>query len=217
TIKPVNEIIAKAHDAGALVLLDGAQAAPHLAIDVQQLDVDFYAFSGHKLYGPTGVGVLYGKKQLLDAMPPYQGGGEMIKRVTFKKTTFNDLPFKFEAGTPNIIGGIGLAEAIRYVSQFDINDLMQHEKDLLAYATERLLEIPSLRIIGNATSKVSVISFLVADHHPLDIGMLLDQQGIAVRTGHHCTQPLMDFYGISGTARAYFTFYNTRAEVDALV
>ena len=217
TINPVEEIIARSHGRGAVVLLDGAQCVPHMRADVQALDVDFYAFSGHKVFGPTGVGVLYGKESLLNAMPPYQGGGDMIEKVTFEKTTYNKLPHKFEAGTPNIVGGLGLAAAIDYVSQFDPEALAVHEQDLLEYATAQLLQIPGLKIIGTAAHKASVISFIIAGQHPFDVGTLLDQQGVAVRTGHHCTQPLMDFYGIPGTVRASFAIYNNRADIDALV
>ncbi len=217
TINPVREIILRAHEAGALVLLDGAQALPHMRVDVQELDCDFYAFSGHKVFGPTGVGILYGRKKWLDAMPPYQGGGEMIEQVTFEKTTYNTLPHKFEAGTPNIVGGIGLAAAIDYVDHLDLSAIRRHEEDLLDYATKGLQEIPGLTLVGTATEKASVISFNLDQQHPLDVGTLLDQQGVAVRTGHHCTQPLMDFYGIPGTVRASFAFYNNRDDVDALV
>ena len=217
TINPVREMIDKSHQHGALVLLDGAQALPHMRIDVQQLDVDFYTFSGHKIFGPTGVGVLYGKLGLLNSMPPYQGGGDMIEKVTFEKTTYNTLPHKFEAGTPNIVGGIAMSAAIDYLRTLDPVALQHHEDDILQYATERLSRIPGLRIIGTANNKASVVSFVVDGLHPFDIGTLLDQQGIAVRTGHHCTQPLMDYYGIPGTVRASFAFYNNRADVDALV
>jgi len=217
TINPVQDIIRLAHGHGAPVLLDGAQAVPHMHIDVQALDVDFYAFSGHKVFGPTGIGILYGKEALLNDMPPYQGGGDMIERVTFEKTTYNVLPHKFEAGTPNIADGIGLASAIDYYTQFEESEVAAHEQDILHYATERLLEIDGLRIIGTAANKASVISFLLADTHPFDVGTILDQLGIAVRTGHHCTQPLMDFYGIPGTVRASFAMYNNRGDVDKLV
>jgi len=217
TINPVEQIIAQSHETGALVLLDGAQAVPHMYVDVQKLDVDFYAMSGHKLFGPTGVGVLYGKEEILNDMPPYQGGGDMIEKVTFEKTTYNTLPYKFEAGTPNIVGGIGLAAAIDYVAQFDPADIAAHEFKLLTYATKKLLAVPGLRIIGTAYNKASVISFVIDGQHPFDVGTLLDQQGVAVRTGHHCTQPLMDFYGIPGTIRASFAFYNNTTDADALV
>ncbi len=217
TINPVQDIIRIAHSHDVPVLLDGAQAVPHMHIDVQALDVDFYAFSGHKVFGPTGVGILYGKDSILNDMPPYQGGGDMIERVTFEKTTYNVLPHKFEAGTPNIADGIGLASAIDYYSQFEESEVAAHERDLLNYATEQLLGIDGLRIIGTAANKASVISFLLADSHPFDVGTILDQLGIAVRTGHHCTQPLMDFYGIQGTARASFAMYNNRDDIDHLV
>ncbi len=217
TINPVQDIIRIAHAHDVPVLLDGAQAVPHMHIDVQALDVDFYAFSGHKVFGPTGTGILYGKEALLNDMPPYQGGGDMIERVTFEKTTYNVLPHKFEAGTPNIADGIALASAIDYYSQFAESEVAAHEQDILHYATERLLEIDGLRIIGTAANKASVISFLLADTHPFDVGTILDQLGIAVRTGHHCTQPLMDFYGIPGTVRASFAMYNNRDDVDKLV
>ncbi|SKB78222.1 cysteine desulfurase / selenocysteine lyase [Parapedobacter luteus] len=217
TINPVNEIIALAHAAGAPVLLDAAQAVQHLTIDVQALDVDFLAFSGHKMYGPTGVGVLYGKEKWLNAMPPYQSGGEMIKEVTFAKTTYNELPFKFEAGTPNIEAGICLAHAIDYLMDIGLDNIARYEHELLDYATQRLLRIPGLRIIGTAKEKSSVVSFLLEGAHPYDVGVILDKLGIAVRTGHHCTQPLMDRYGIPGTVRASIALYNTREDIDALV
>ena len=217
TINPVEKVIELAHAKGVPVLLDGAQAAPHLRIDVRALDVDFYAFSGHKVFAPTGVGVLYGKAALLNDMPPYQGGGEMIERVTFEKTTFAELPHKFEAGTPNIVGGIGLGAAISWFDQLDADAVTAHEQDLLAYATSKLSAIDRLTIIGTAAHKACVISFLIENTHPFDIGSILDQQGIAVRTGHHCTQPLMDFYNTPGTVRASFAVYNNRADVDALV
>jgi cysteine desulfurase/selenocysteine lyase len=213
TINPVKRIIDLAHQAGAKVLLDGAQAAPHIAVNVQELDCDFYAFSGHKLYAPTGIGVLYGKKELLDAMPPYQGGGEMISSVTFEKSTWNVLPFKFEAGTPNIAGAIGLGAAIDFINQIGLDKIAAHEHQLLEEATAQLQDLPDLRIIGNATNKAAVLSFVVKDQHPNDIGMLLDTQGIAVRTGHHCAQPVMDRFEIPATARASFAIYNTSEEV----
>lgn len=216
TINPVEQIIQLAHAHGALVLLDGAQAAPHMRVDVRALEVDFYAFSGHKVFAPTGVGVLYGKETLLNDMPPYQSGGEMIERVTFEKTTFAKLPHKFEAGTPNIVGGIGLGAALSWFTELNAEGVTAHEQDLLAYATARLRAIPGLTIVGEAAHKACVISFLIKDTHPLDIGTILDQQGVAVRTGHHCTQPLMDFYGTPGTVRASFALYNHRADVDAL-
>ncbi|MEZ4720415.1 MAG: cysteine desulfurase [Flavobacteriales bacterium] len=216
TINPIEEIITKAHKVGSAVLIDGAQASPHLRIDVQDLDADFYCFSSHKMYGPTGIGVLYGKEQWLNDMPPYQGGGEMIDRVTFEETTYNELPFKFEAGTPNIADVIAFGEALDFMEEWGLEKIAKHEHELLEYATEKLLEIPELRIIGTAERKASVISFLVADVHPFDMGTILDQLGIAVRTGHHCAMPLMDRFGIPGTVRASFAAYNTKAEVDAL-
>lgn len=217
TVNPVQQIIREAHAAGAKVLVDGAQSAVHLDIDVQALDADFFAFSSHKVYGPTGVGVLYGKKELLLAMPPFQGGGEMIKQVSFDGTTYADLPYKFEAGTPNIADTVAFKAAINFVNSIGKAAIRAHENDLLAYASERLKTIPGLRIIGQAKEKVSVISFVVDKVHPQDIGILLDNRGIAVRTGHHCAQPLMQRFGISGTTRASFALYNTREEIDALV
>lgn len=217
TVNPIEEIISLAKKAGALTLVDGAQSIQHMPIDVQALDCDFFVFSGHKVFGPTGVGILYGKKELLNNLPPYQGGGDMIAKVTFEKTTYNELPHKFEAGTPNIAGGIGLGAAFEYLSTLDFNALVKHEHDLVQYAEEQLNKIEGMQIIGTAKSKVSVVSFVVDGLHPFDIGTLLDKQGIAVRTGHHCTQPLMDFYKIPGTVRASFAFYNTFEEVDKLV
>ncbi len=217
TINPVPEIVRMAHDAGVPVLVDGAQAAPHMPIDVQELDADFYALSGHKMFGPTGIGVLYGKAKLLDAMPPYQGGGEMIRSVTFEKTTYAPLPAKFEAGTPHIAGAIGLGAAVDYLRGLSWEWIQHHEHDLLEYATEQLRFIPGLRIVGTAARKAAVISFVLEGVHAHDIGTILDQSGIAIRTGHHCTQPVMDRLGIPATARASFAFYNTREEVDALV
>lgn len=217
TVNPVREIIGLAHAAGAPVLLDAAQAIQHLPVDVQALDVDFLAFSGHKMYGPTGIGVLYGKEKWLDAMPPYQGGGEMIKDVTFEKTTYNVLPFKYEAGTPNIEAGICLTHAIDYINAVGLDQIARHEHELLTYATEKLLEVPGLRMIGTAREKSSVLSFLLDGAHPYDVGVILDKLGIAVRTGHHCTQPLMDHYGIPGTVRASIAMYNTKGDIDALV
>ena len=199
------------------VLVDGAQAVPHMTVDVQELDCDFYAFSGHKVYGPTGIGVLYGKAALLDAMPPYQGGGDMISSVTFEKTTYNKLPYKFEAGTPDIAGAIGLGAALRYVNGLGIENIAAHEHDLLDYATEAVSAIPGVRLIGTAKEKAGVLSFVIEDIHPHDIGTILDQEGIAIRTGHHCSQPVMERFGIPATARASFAVYNTRKEVDALV
>lgn len=217
TVNPVRELIRLAHDQDIPVLLDAAQVVQHHAIDVQELDVDFLVFSGHKMYGPTGVGILYGKEKWLNAMPPYQGGGDMIKQVTFEKTTFNELPFKFEAGTPNIEAGICLGDAVDYIQNIGLDRIEAYEEDLLRYGTERLLEIEGLRIIGTAPQKSGVISFLLGNVHPYDVGVILDKLGIAVRTGHHCTQPIMDKLGIPGTVRASFGMYNTRAEIDALV
>src|SRR6516165_3776492 len=217
TINPVRAIIDMAHRVGALALIDGAQAAPHMKIDVELLDADFYTFSGHKVFGPTGIGVLYGKAKLLDAMPPYQGGGDMIRTVTFEKTTYNEVPYKFEAGTPNIAGGIGLGAAVDYVSRLGIDKIAAYEHELLLYATEALEQIPGLRIVGTAREKAAVLSFVMQGIHPHDIGTVLDHQGIAVRTGHHCAQPVMDRYHIPATTRASLAFYNTIAEIDALV
>jgi cysteine desulfurase/selenocysteine lyase len=217
TINPVQEIISLAHQQDVPVLLDGAQAVPHMHVDVQALDVDFYAFSAHKVFGPTGVGILYGKEDLLNSMPPYQGGGDMIEKVTFEKTTYNTLPHKFEAGTPNIADGIAFGSAIEYYCQFDEAEIEAHEQDILEYATRKLEEIEGVAIVGTAGHKASVISFNLDGAHPFDVGTILDQLGIAVRTGHHCTQPLMDFYGIPGTVRASFAMYNNRDDVDALV
>jgi cysteine desulfurase/selenocysteine lyase len=217
TINPIKEIIAKAHATGTAVLIDGAQALPHMKVDVQDLDADFYAFSGHKVFGPTGVGVLYGKTVWLEKLPPYQGGGEMIKEVTLQKSTWADLPHKFEAGTPNIEGVIALKPALDYINAVGLGAIAAYENELLAYGTEKLLAIDGLRIIGTAAQKASVISFVVDGTHPYDIGMILDKLGIAVRTGHHCTQPIMDRFGIPGTTRASFAFYNTFEEIDSLV
>lgn len=217
TVNPVKEMIATAHAHGVPVLIDGAQSVPHMKVDVRELDADFFVFSGHKIYGPTGVGVLYGKEEWLDRLPPYQGGGEMIQHVSFERTTFNELPFKFEAGTPDYIGTTGLAKALDYVTALGIENIAAHEHALVAYATERLKSIPNLRILGEAEQKSSVISFLVGDIHPFDMGTLLDRLGIAVRTGHHCAQPLMQRLGVEGTVRASFAVYNTKSEVDALV
>jgi cysteine desulfurase/selenocysteine lyase len=217
TLNPVRPIIEMAHRRGIPVLLDGAQAAPHLKVDVRELDCDFYAFSGHKLYGPTGIGVLYGKARLLEAMPPYQGGGEMISSVTFEKTTYNTIPNKFEAGTPHVAGAVGLAAAIDYLIALDRGAVEAYEHELLSYATEALREIPGLRIIGTAREKAGVISFVLDGIHPHDIGTIVDQEGIAIRTGHHCAQPVMDRFGVPATARASLAFYNTKEEIDALV
>lgn len=217
TVNPVREIIQKAHASNIPVLLDAAQAVQHMPVDVQELDVDFIAFSGHKMYGPTGIGILYGKEKWLNEMPPYEGGGDMIKNVTFAKTTYNDLPFKFEAGTPDISGAIALGAAVDYIQQVGIHAIEQAEEELISYAYQQLSGIPSLRFIGDAKHRAGAISFLVGNIHPFDLGEILDKQGIAVRTGHHCTQPLMDLFNIPGTARASFAFYNTKAEVDELV
>jgi cysteine desulfurase / selenocysteine lyase len=217
TVLPVAEIVKRAHARKIPVLVDGAQAVPRMPVDVQALDCDFYAFSSHKIYGPSGVGVLYGKAELLEAMPPYQGGGDMIRSVTFEKTTFNTLPYKFEAGTPNIAGGIAFGAALDYVTRLGLPAIAAHEHDLLTYATERLSEVPGLTIIGTAREKAGVLSFVLDGVHPHDIGTVLDREGIAIRTGHHCAQPVMDRFGLSATARASFGLYNTRGEVDALV
>ncbi|MDP4284594.1 MAG: cysteine desulfurase [Bacteroidota bacterium] len=217
TINPVKEIIDAAHNIGALVLIDGAQSTVHLDIDVQKLNCDFFAFSGHKVYGPTGVGVLYGKKKILESMPVFMGGGEMIKEVTFEKTTYNSLPYKYEAGTPNIADTIALKVALDFMTETGKEMAASHENDLLKYATQQLETIPGLRIIGKAKEKVSLVSFVIDKIHPQDIGVLLDNQGIAVRTGHHCTQPLMKRFGIPGTVRASFAMYNTKEEVDRLI
>lgn len=217
TVNPVREMIATAHAHGVPVLVDGAQSIPHMPVDVQALDADFYVFSGHKVYGPTGVGVLYGKEDWLDKLPPYQGGGEMIQHVSFERTTFNELPFKFEAGTPDYIGTTGLAKALDYVSALGMDRIAAYEHELTEYATRRLKEIPGMRIFGEASEKGSVISFLVGNIHHFDMGTLLDRLGIAVRTGHHCAQPLMQRLGIEGTVRASFALYNTKEEIDALV
>lgn len=216
TINPVKNIVEKAHQVGAVVLVDGAQSSVHLDIDVQDLDTDFFVFSSHKVYGPTGSGVLYGKRHLLEAMPPYQGGGEMIKEVYFDNITYNDLPYKFEAGTPNIADTIAFKAALEFTKEIGKEKIRQHENDLLHYATEKLQEVEGLRIIGQAKNKISVLSFVIDKVHPQDLGILLDNKGIAVRTGHHCAQPLMDCYRIPGTTRASFAMYNTIEEVDAL-
>lgn len=216
TVNPVKDIIATAHAHDVPVLIDGAQSIPHIKVDVQDLDADFYVFSGHKIYGPTGVGVLYGKEEWLDRLPPYQGGGEMIKNVSFEKTTFNELPFKFEAGTPDYIGTTALAKALDYVSALGIDAIARHEHELTTYALARLKAIPGMRIFGEAAERGAVISFLVGNIHPFDMGTLLDRLGIAVRTGHHCAEPLMHRMGIEGTIRASFGLYNTKEEVDAL-
>jgi cysteine desulfurase / selenocysteine lyase len=216
TINPVRDMIARAHARGIPVLLDGAQAAPHLPVDVQDLDCDFYTVSGHKMFGPTGIGLLYGKAARLEAMPPYQGGGDMIKSVTFAKTTYADLPAKFEAGTPDIAGAVGLGAVIDYLRGLDWRAVAAHEADLLAYASARIAEIPGVRLVGTAAHKASVISFVMEGVHAHDVGTIVDQEGVAIRTGHHCTQPVMDFYGVPATARASFAFYNTRDDANAL-
>ncbi|SRR5258706_461868 len=217
TINPIKEIIKLAHEVGAVVLIDGAQAAAHLEIDVQDLDCDFYCISSHKMYGPTGTGILYGKKDILEKMPPYMSGGEMIKEVTFAKTTYNDLPYKFEAGTPNIADVVALNEAVSFINELGKEQIAEHENELLAYASEKLAMIPSVKLIGTAKEKVAVQSFVIEGIHHFDIGQMLDARGIAVRTGHHCTQPLMDRYGIEGTVRASFSIYNTKSEIDELI
>jgi cysteine desulfurase/selenocysteine lyase len=216
TINPVKQIIRKAHERGVPVLLDGAQAVPHMTVDVQDLDCDFYAFSGHKMFAPTGVGILYGKESLLDRMPPYQGGGDMIRSVTFEKTTYNELPHKFEAGTPNISGGIGLGAAVDYVERIGLKNIEAYERELMRYGTETLTRIEDLRLIGTAREKAAVLSFVLQGIHPHDVGTLLDLEGIAIRTGHHCTQPVMQFFGVAATSRASLAFYNTTEEIDAL-
>ncbi|MEL6304458.1 MAG: cysteine desulfurase [Bacteroidota bacterium] len=217
TVNPIDEIVKAAHKYDAAVLIDGAQAAPHIKVDLQALDVDFYTMSAHKVCGPTGIGMLYGKQKLLNALPPYQGGGEMIAEVTFEKTTYADLPHKFEAGTPNICGGIAFGAALDYMNAIGFEAIAAYEAELLAYATEKLLEIEGMKIYGTAAEKTSVISFNIQGIHPYDIGTILDKLGVAVRTGHHCAQPIMDYYKIPGTVRASFSFYNTMAEVDVLV
>jgi len=216
TINPIEEIVRHAHARGVPVLVDGAQAAPHAPIDVQALDADFYTVSGHKMFGPTGIGMLYGKAERLEAMPPYQGGGDMIRTVTFAKTTYADPPARFEAGTPNIAGAIGLGAAIDYMGELDWDAVAAHERDLLEYATARLGALPGVRLVGTAARKASVLSFTIDGVHAHDVGTIVDQEGVAIRTGHHCTQPVMDFFGVPATARASFALYNTRADVDAL-
>lgn len=217
TVNPVRKLIETAHARGIKVLIDGAQAVPHIPVNVQELDADFYVFSAHKIYGPTGIGVLYGKKDLLNSLPPCQGGGEMIDKVSFEKTTYNVIPFKFEAGTPDYIGSTALAEALRYVTAIGIENIAAYEHALTDYATQQLLKIEGMRIIGTAREKSAVVSFLVGNIHPYDLGMLLDKMGIAVRTGHHCAQPLIDSLNIPGTVRASFAFYNTRDEIDVFI
>ncbi|HLW13332.1 MAG TPA: aminotransferase class V-fold PLP-dependent enzyme, partial [Casimicrobiaceae bacterium] len=216
-VVPVERVIALAHAHNVPVLVDGAQAISHVGVDVRALDCDFYAFSGHKIFGPTGIGALYGKAALLDAMPPYQGGGDMIRSVTFEKTEYNDLPYKFEAGTPNIAGAIGMGAALDFVSSIGIGAIAVHELDLLAYATAQVSAIPGLRIIGTAKEKAAIVSFTLDGVHAHDIGTILDHEGVAIRAGHHCAMPVMERFGVAGTARASFALYNTREEVDALV
>ena len=217
TINPVKMMTEMAHDKGAVVLVDGAQSAPHLAVDVQEIGCDFFAFSGHKVCGPTGVGILYGKKDILENMKPYQGGGDMIRSVSFEHTTYNDLPYKFEAGTPNIAGGIGLGVALDYLVSLGMSNIAAYEKELLLYARQQLTEMSGLRIIGNAEQFGGVVSFVMESAHPHDIGTILDTEGVAIRTGHHCTQPLMDRFDIPATARASVSFYNTKSDIDALI
>ena len=217
TVNPVADLVSMAHAHGVPILIDGAQAISHLAVDVQALGCDFYCFSGHKMYAPMGVGVMYGREELLDELPPYQGGGEMISEVTFERTTYNQLPFKFEAGTPSVGDVIGLGEAIAFMQEVGLGTIADHEADLLRHATEAVSRLDGIRLFGTAKEKTSVLSFLVGEAHPYDVGTLLDQLGIAVRTGHHCTQPIMDRYGIPGTVRASFAVYNTRQEVDLFV
>ena len=217
TVNPVAEIIRMAHKYGAKVLIDGAQAIAHIPVNVVELDADFYAFSGHKVYAPNGIGVLYGKREILDAMPPFMGGGEMIETVQFEKTTYNKLPYKYEAGTPDYVGSCALATALDYISAIGMKEIADYEHELLAYATEKIKEIEGVRIIGEAKEKSGVLSFVVDGVHPYDIGMMLDKLGIAIRTGHHCAEPLVDWYGIPGTARASFAFYNTTAEIDYFI
>jgi cysteine desulfurase/selenocysteine lyase len=217
TVNRIEDVIKIAHGDNIRIMIDGAQAVQHLSVDLMKLNADFYCFSGHKVYAPTGIGVLYGKKELLEKMPPYQGGGDMIKSVTFEKTIYNDIPNRFEAGTPNIAGAIGLGVAIDYLVSIGIENIAKHEKELLDYATQEIRKIEGVRIIGNAIEKASVLSFVIEEIHPHDIGTILDKQGVAIRTGHHCTQPTMDFYGIPATARASFAIYNSRKDVDTLI
>jgi cysteine desulfurase/selenocysteine lyase len=217
TVNPVHEIVAMAHARGVPVLVDGAQAVPHGRVDVRDLDCDFYAFSGHKVFGPSGIGALYGRAELLEAMPPYQGGGEMILSVSFEKTRYKEIPHKFEAGTPNIAGAVGLGAALDYVMELDLGAVAEHERGLLDYATEELSKIPGLRFIGEAEERISVVSFVLDGVHPHDVGTILDQEGIAVRTGHHCAQPVMERFGVPATVRASLALYNNKADVDALL
>ena len=217
TINPIKKIIDIAHQKNIKIMIDGAQAVQHLEISMKDIDADFYCFSGHKMYAPTGIGILYGKKELLEQMPPYQGGGDMIKSVTFEKTTYNDIPNRFEAGTPNIAGVIALGKAIEYINKIGISNINKHEEDLLNYATSKLKKINKVKIIGEAKEKAAVISFIIEGIHPHDIGTIMDSHGIAIRAGHHCTQPIMDFYNVPATARASFAIYNTKEDVDELV
>ena len=217
TVNRIEDVIKVAHGNNIRIMIDGAQAVQHLSVDLMKLNADFYCFSGHKIYAPTGIGVLYGKKELLGKMPPYQGGGDMIKSVTFEKTVYNDIPNRFEAGTPNIAGAIGLGAAIDYLVSIGIENIAKHEKELLDYATQEIIKIEGVRIIGNAIEKASVLSFVIEEIHPHDIGTIMDKQGVAIRTGHHCTQPTMDFYGVPATARASFAIYNTKKDVNALI
>ena len=217
TVNRIEDVIKVAHDNNIRIMIDGAQAVQHLSVDLMKLNADFYCFSGHKIYAPTGIGVLYGKKELLGKMPPYQGGGDMIKSVTFEKTVYNDIPNRFEAGTPNIAGVIGLGTAIDYLVSIGIENIAKHEKELLDYATQEIIKIEGVQIIGNAIEKASVLSFVIEGIHPHDIGTIMDKQGVAIRTGHHCTQPTMDFYGVPATARASFAIYNTKKDVNALI
>jgi cysteine desulfurase/selenocysteine lyase len=217
TVNPIKQMIEMAHNVNALFLVDAAQSLQHFSVDVQDLNCDFMVFSGHKIFAPTGVGVLYGKEKILNELPPYQGGGDMIKTVTFEKTTYNELPHKFEAGTPNIVGGIGLGKAIEWLSELNLEEIQKYEDDLLRYATSEIQKIEGVKLYGTAKHKSGVLSFLIDGLHPYDIGTLLNQQGVAVRTGHHCTQPIMDFYKIPGTIRASFSLYNTKSDVDAFI
>jgi cysteine desulfurase/selenocysteine lyase len=217
TINPVRELVALAHARGVPVLVDGAQAAPHQPVDVQELDCDFYCFSGHKVFGPSGAGVLYGRAELLEAMPPWQGGGEMILSVSFEKTVYHEIPHKFEAGTPNITGAVGLGAALDYVTGLSWEAIQAHERDLLAYGTQALAQVPGLRLVGTAEHKAAVFSFVLDGVHPHDVGTVLDQEGVAVRTGHHCAQPVMQHFGVPATVRASLALYNTREDIDALV
>jgi len=217
TVNPVEEIVKIAHSKNIKILVDGAQAVQHMPLDVTKIDSDFYCFSGHKMYAPTGIGVLHGRMELLEGMPPYQGGGDMIKSVTFEKTIYNDIPNRFEAGTPNISGVIGLASAIEYLTEIGMEDIYKHEKDLLDYATQKIKKIEEVKVIGNSSEKASVLSFVIDSIHPHDIGTIMDKHGVAIRTGHHCTQPIMDFYGIPATARASFGIYNSKQDVDEMI